>query len=220
VLYPLLILSEPEEVFKRVAVNSTWLAPLAYCTGGFFVITWLGGCWANLREGLRWWSLLGPAIGSIFFIGTASFASTAMLYASCLVFRCRQSNWPAYRMLFSLNIHCALVLMLGELINFLLVHTNLIQEFNFPFPNRFPLGLDLLILGVKEPNIYLAVLLHSTGVFILWYFVVLTRGLKHLTGSSLTRAAAMAAILWLAGVGAVIGIVYSAGGGTIFRVTM
>jgi hypothetical protein len=218
--FPLLILAEPKEVFDRVATRAPWFGPLISCTAGYFVITWLGGCWADIREGLRWWSLLGPAIGSILFVGTACLGSTAMLYISCLVFQRKQSNRLAYRKLFSLNAHCVLILVLGELINFLLVRANLMQAFNVPFPNRFPLGLDLLILGAKEPNIYLAVILHSTSVFIIWYFVVLARGLDYLSGSGPMRSAATAAILWIAGVGVVIGLIYSAGGGTMFRITM
>jgi hypothetical protein len=157
---------------------------------------------------------------SVLFVGAALLGATTVLYCAEALTLAGSPNRIGYRALFSLNAHCAIIVVLGEAINFLMVHTNILTEYDFPLANRFPLGLDLLILGVKEPNIYLTVLLHSTGAFILWYFVVLTRGLKHLTGSSLIRAAAMAAILWLAGVGAVIGIVYSAGGGTIFRVTM
>jgi hypothetical protein len=123
-------------------------------------------------------------------------------------------------MLFSLNTHCALILILGELINFLLVRTGALQDYSLPLPNRFPLGLDLLLLGAKEPNIYLTILLHSTSIFVLWYFAALAAGLKYTTGSGWARSAAIVTTIWLLGVGLVVGIVYSAGGGTMFRITM
>lgn len=219
-LFPFLIFAEPKEIFDRVAARAPWFAPFSYCTAGFFVLTWLGGCWNSIQEGLRWWSLLGPAIASTLFVGVASLGSTTVLYVAHLAFRGRKAVRPTYRKLFSLNIHCAFVLILGELFNFLLVRTELMQGHNFPLPNRFPLGLDLLILGAKEPNIYLTILLHSTSVFALWYLVVLARGLKPVIASSTARSTAIAATLWLVGVGIVIGIIYRAGGGTIFRVTM
>ena len=64
-LFPFLILAEPKKVFERLATRSRWLAPLITCTVGFFIITWLAGCWTNIRDGLRLWSLLGPAIASM-----------------------------------------------------------------------------------------------------------------------------------------------------------
>jgi hypothetical protein len=220
VLFPFLIIAEPKDIFERVAARAPWFAPLAYCMVGFFIITWLGGCWTNIRAGLQWWSLLGPAAASVFFVGAASIGSTAILYAACGAMREPELERPTYRKLFSLNNHCALVLILGELVNFLLVRAGPMQDYNLPFPNRFPLGLDLLILGVKEPNIYLAILLHSTSVFVLWYLVVLARGLKYLTGSVSARTTAIVITLWLTGMGIIVGIIHSAGGGTIFRVTM
>ena len=219
-LFPFLILAEPKEVFERVAVRSPWLAPLASCTVGFFIILWLGGCWTNIREGLRWWSLLGPAIASTLFVGVASLGTSMVLYSICRVAGGNGSDRPTYRALFSLNTHCAPILILGELINILLVHSGLLQDFNLVLPNRFPLGLDLLLLGAKEPNIYLTIFLHGTSVFVLWYLAVLARGLKYTTGLSSARSAAIAATVWLIGVGLVIGIVYGAGGGTVFRISM
>jgi len=219
-LYPFLIFAEPKEIFNRITFRAPLFGPPAYCTIGFFFITWLGGCWTNIRAGLQGWSLLGPAIASIFFVGVTSLGSTTILYAACGTFRGPEMDRPTYKKLFSLNTHCAFVLILGEVVNFLLVRTGLTQYHNLPFPNRFPLGLDLLLLGAKEPNIYIAVFLHSTSVFVLWYLVILARGLKYITGSSRVRSAAIAATLWLLGVGAVIGIVYSTGGGTMFLITM
>lgn len=219
-LFPFLILAEPQKVFERVATRAPWLAPLITCTAGFFIVIWLGGCWTNIREGLRLWPLLGPAIASILFVGMASVGSAAALCAACRAVRSRCSDGRTYRSLFSLNIHCAVILVLGELFNFLLVRAPMVQDWDLPLRNRFPLGLDLLLLGVKEPNIYLTILLHGTSIFILWYLVALAAGLKHITGLSSARSAAIAATVWLLGVGLVVGIVYSAGGGTVFRITM
>jgi hypothetical protein len=217
---PILILAEPKEVFPKIAAHSPWFPPFALCVVCFFVVAWLGGCWTSIREGLQWGALLGPAIASILFVALISVGSTAMLYVVFRAIRGHGSAWPSYKTLFSLNTHCALILILGELINVLLVRADLIHLYNPALPNRFPLGLDLLILGAKEPNIYLSVLLHGTSVFILWYLVVLAKGLSYVTGSSPARAAAIAATLWLVGIGFAIGIIYSAGGGTIFRITL
>lgn len=219
-LHSFLILAEPKNVFNRIAADSPWFAPLAYCTGGFFIITWLGGCWTDIRQGLQWWSLLGPAIASTLFIGMAGLGSTAAIYVIYRIIGGQQLAAPMYRSLFSLNIHCAVILVLGELFNFLLVRAPMVQDWDLPLRNRFPLGLDVLLLGVKEPNIYLTIFLHSTSVFVVWYLLVLAAGLKYTTGLSSARSAAIAATVWLLVVGLVVGIVYSAGGGTVFRITM
>ena len=220
VLFPFLIFAEPEKVFERVATRSPWLAPLMTCIVGFFVVTWLGGCWTNIREGLRWWSLLGPAIGSTLLVGMTSLGSTVALYSVAWIAGTKGSGRPTYRMLFSLNTHCAPILILGELINVLVVRSGVLQDLNLALPNRFPLGLDLLLLGAKEPNIYLTIFLHSTSIFVLWYLAVLASGLKHISGLGSARSAAIAAAVWLLCVGLVVGIIYNAGGGTVFRVTM
>ncbi len=219
-LFPLLILAEPKKVFSRIESLAAWFAPLAYCAFGFFVITWLGGCWENISDGLRWWSLLGPAIAAPLIIGATGFGSTAVLYLANRITSLQASNPSTYRSLLSLNLHCMIILILGEMINFLLVRTALLHDNNFPLANRFPLGLDLLLLGAKEPNMYLTIFLHGTSIFIIWYLIVLAKGLSYVTGSSLARSVAIASILWLVGVVFVVGVVYSAGEGTVFRVMM
>jgi TRAP-type C4-dicarboxylate transport system permease small subunit len=219
-MIPFLILAEPQEMFTTIKSRAPWIFSLACCATCFFVVVWLGGCWTNIREGLRWWSLLGPAIVSILFVGVASCGSTMVLYAAQRVVVRQRSNRSTYRTLFSLNTHCLLIVILGEAINFLLMHTEIIQDYDLPLPKRFPLGLDLLLLVAKDPNIYLAILLHGASIFILWYLVVLAKGLKYVSGSNMSRSVATVAALWLVAMALIIGMVHGAGGGTVFHISL
>jgi hypothetical protein len=216
----LVVLADPEEIFRDIRDRSRWITPLGYCALVFFLIIWLGGCWTDIREGLRWSSLLVPAVAAIVIVCVLGAASTLLLYVGHRVINGGRSGEPRYRTLFSLNMHCAIILVLGELVNFLLVHTGIPPPGNLPLANRFPLGLDLLLLGAKEPNIYMTILLHSTSAFTVWYLVILARGLRDVAHLSTAQAAAVALTLWLVGVGAILSVVYSAGGGTVFRVVV
>jgi len=217
---PLLVLADPIEVFRKVESSSPWIAPLIYCTLGFFVITWLGGCWETIADGLRWWSLVGPAVFAPLVVGITSLGSATVLYLVQRIACKSGSCGPRYRTTLSLNNHCAIILILGEVVNFLLVHADLVQDHALPLANRFPLGLDLLLLGVKEPNIYLSIVLHSTNIFVIWYFIVLTKGLKYITGAGSGHPATPVAVLWLSSVIIAVGAVYGAGGATVFRIVM
>jgi hypothetical protein len=143
-----------------------------------------------------------------------------VLYAAQWVVVREKSNRPTYRTLFSLNTHCLLIVILGEAINFLLMHTEIIQDYDLPLPKRFPLGLDLLLLVAKDPNIYLAILLHGASIFILWYLVVLAKGLKYVSGSNMSRSVATVTALWLVAMALIIGMVHGAGGGTVFHISL
>ena len=218
--FPLLILADPAEVFRRVESRRPWLAPLGYCTLGIFAITWLGGCWENLSDGLRWWSLLGPAVFSPLAVGIACLGSTLVLYFGQQIAIERNLTGSSYGSLFSLNAHGALILILGEAVNFLLVHSRLLQGVRVSLSNRFPLGLDLLLLGAKEPNIYLNIILHSVSVFSIWYLVVIARGIQYLSGVSSLRAALIVGGLWLTMVVFAMSVVHVLGGGTVIRITL
>jgi hypothetical protein len=218
--FPFLIFAEPADIFRRVEEGRPWLTPLSYCTLGMFAITWLGGCWENLSDGLRWWSLLGPAVFSPLAVGIACLGSTLVLYLGQQIVIERSFGGLTYRSLFSLNAHGALILVLGEVVNFLLVHSRLLQDFDVSLSNRFPLGMDLLLLGVKEPNIYLNIILHSISIFSIWYLVVIARGIHHLSGVSAVRVALIVGGLWLTTVVFALTAVSVLGGGTIIRIIL
>jgi hypothetical protein len=110
--------------------------------------------------------------------------------------------------------------LLGELVNFLLIRTNILGDYSMPLRGRFPVGLDILLLGVDEPNIYLSIILHSTSVFLIWYLIVLSLGIHIVTGASKAKAAAIATTLWCTLVLLALGLVYAAGGDTTIRIRL
>lgn len=217
---PLVVLAEPKEIFRDIEERAPWLAPFAYSAFAFFLITWLGGCWTDIKEGLRWSSLIGPAIASGLVVSAMSVGSTGLLILLLWIMGAHRQGESRFRMLFSLNLHCGIILVLGEVVNFLLMHSGFALSIDVPLPNRFPLGPDLLLLAAKERNIYVAILLHSASAFVVWYLVILARGLKGVAELSTVRAVAATCVLWLVGVATILGVVYHTGGGTVFRVAV
>jgi hypothetical protein len=214
------ILATPGEVFDKIKAKPQWRIATILCVGTLFVLIWLGGCWHNLSDALTWSYLLGPALISPLIIGIVSIGSTLFLYLINMVMGGRTGDAQRFKTLFSLNVHCAPIILLGEMINFLLVRADIFGESSFPLPNRFPVGLDLILLAVDEPNIYTVILLHSTSCFVVWYLVVLAKGIATIAGSSRWRSASIVVSLWLAVVVTALSLTYATGGGTTIRIRM
>lgn len=212
------ILADPTAVFREISSRPRWATATLSAISVFFLLSWLGGCWKGLSQGLHWSSLLGPALISplivcIVFVGTATF-----LYLAVLVARGRDGQPTDFRTLFSMTAHCGIVFLLGEVVNFLLVRTPLLGDNVSPLPGRFPVGLDLLLMGIDEPNLYVAIILHGTSIFLVWYLIVLSIGIREVAGLSKARARILAAAVWGAAIGLVLAVVYALGGDTAIRI--
>ena len=214
------VLAVPRAVFEILAKKPHWLMPTVFCAAVLFVILWLGGCWQDLTQGLRIQSLLGPALISPFIVIIVSLASTLFIYLMHVLIGGTERVPREFRMFFSVNVHCGAIFLLGEVVNFLLVQANLLGNYSMPVPNRFPTGLDMLLIGTEEPNPYTAIILHSTNVFVLWYLFVLAMGIRVITGSGKVRSTVIVASLWCVAVAIVLGMVHAAGGGTTVRIAL
>lgn len=214
------ILISPEKTFERIKHQPRWMLSAFLCTIALFVLLWLGGCWHNMSEAFTLSALLGPALISPLIVAIVSVGSSLFLYLVDIIAGGRRGGAPSFRKILSLNLHCAVIILLGEVVNLLLVRSNVLGDIEFPLSNRFPVGLDILLLALPNPGVYTAILLHSTSVFVLWYLVVLGRGLAVLTGSSILRSAVIAASFWCAAVLIALGLAYAAGGGTTIRIAM
>jgi hypothetical protein len=210
-------LSNPREAMGKICRESKWKAAALCGATALFVLIWLGGCWQDLRHGLEWTSLLGPALATPVVVGLVALGTTSVLYG-LVILSTHGSRWVAFKTLFSINIHCGAIFLLGEIVNFLLVRSNILGDYTTPLRERFPLGLDLFLLGNDNPNLYLAIVLHSTSVFLIWYLVVLSLGIHLATGMSRARAAFVSASLWVAIVLLALGAAYAAGGDITIRI--
>ncbi len=214
------IFAAPSETLEHIPVNVVWRSALLLNTVGFFILVWLGGCWRNFSQAFEWTNLFGPALISPLIVGLVSLGSTMLIYLLNLILGDSASRSTSFKTLYSVNIHCGAIFLLGELANFLLIRANILGDYSTPLRGRFPVGLDVLLLGVDEPNIYLSIILHSTSVFLIWYIVVLSLGIRVVTGTSKAKAAVIAVTLWCMLVLLALGMVYSAGGGTTVRVRL
>jgi len=214
------ILADPSEAFEQIKGKPRWFVPNLFCVITLFAVIWLGGCWRDIGDGFSPGRILGPALISLLIVGIVSVGSSLFLYLMILLVGGTIDAAPRFRSIFALNIHCAVILLLGEVFNLLLICSNVFGDLDLPLTNRFPVGLDLLFFLTGNPGIYLAVLFHCTSVFVLWYLVVLARGIRAFTGSSMLRSRVVAASLWSAAVLFVMCMVYAAGGGTTIRIVL
>jgi hypothetical protein len=214
------ILATPGEVLKRIQDKPKCCTPLALCASIFFLLAWLNGCWRNFSEAFTWANLLGPALISPLIVGIVSLGTTAFIYLLTLILGGPEARETTFKTLYSLNIHCGLIFLLGEVANFLLLRTSILDNDPTPLQGRFPVGLDILLLGVENPNLYLSIILHSTSVFLIWYLVVLSQGIRVVTGTSKAKAAAIVTMLWCTLVLMALGMIYAAGGSTTIRIRL
>jgi hypothetical protein len=214
------IFAVPSETFEDIRAKPVWRGALLINIIGLFVLVWLGGCWRSLPQGFEKVNLSGPALLSPLIVGLVSLGTTTFIYLLNLLLGDRESRSTSFKTLYSLNLHCGAIFLLGEVFNFLLVRTNILGDYPSPLRGRFPVGLDVLLLGVDDPNLYLSVILHSTSVFLVWYIVVLSLGIHVVTGTSKMRAAMIATMLWCTLVLLALGAAYAAGGGTTIRIRL
>jgi hypothetical protein len=214
------IFAVPSETFEGIRTKPIWRGALLINIAGFFILVWLGGCWRSLPQGFEKVNLSGPALISPLVVGIASLGTTTLIYLLNLILGERESRSTHFKALYSMNIHCGAIFLLGEVVNFLLLRTPLLGDQPTPLRGRFPVGLDILLLGADDPNLYLSIVLHSTSVFLIWYLVVLSLGLRVVAGTSKSKAAAIATALWCTLVVLALGTAYAAGGGTTVRIRL
>jgi hypothetical protein len=214
------VFAGPSETFGTLRLKPAWRAAVLLFIAGFFLLVWLGGCWSDLSQALQWTNLLGPALISPVVVGIVSLGTTTLIYLLNLILGDRETRSTSFKTLYSVNIHCGAIFLLGEVVNFLLIRTPVLGDHPTPLSGRFPVGLDVFLLGVDDPNLYLSIILHSTSVFLIWYLVVLAMGIRTVTGTSKMKSAIIAASLWCAIVGLALGAVYAAGGGTTIRIRL
>jgi len=214
------IFAIPSETLRRISDEPKLWTPLTMCIGVFFLLAWLNGCWQNFTEAFSWSNLLGPALISPLIVGIVSLGTTALIYLVSLILRDPEARSISFKTLYSVNIHCGMIFLLGEVVNFLLFRANVLGDHPTPLRERFPVGLDILLLGVDDPNLYLSIILHSTSVFLIWYLVVLSLGIRVVTGASKAKAAVIATTLWCMLVLLALGAAYAAGGSTTIRIRL
>jgi hypothetical protein len=214
------ILIAPSKQFIQLQERATWRLAFLCGSGCFFALVWLSGCWSNLSQAFEWTNLLGPALISPLIVGIVSLGTTALIYLLYLVLRDHEARSISFKTLYSVNIHCGVIFLLDEVVNFLLIRADILGDHSTPLRGRFPVGLDILLLGVEDPNIYLSIILHSTSVFLIWYLVVLALGIRAVTGTSKAKATIIVMTLWCAVVSLALGAAYAAGGGTTIRIRL
>ena len=116
--------------------------------------------------------------------------------------------------MFSLVSFCGIIFLIGEVLNFILMRFQIIKISSFILPNRFPIGLDLFLIG-RHPSLPLAIFLYSINPIVIWYFTTLSLGLHNVAGMSKNSARLTVLSIWAIGIGSVALIASVLGGTTV-----
>ncbi len=191
------VLSAPSEVFKRMESRPTWKLTFLVVVIGNVLLTWLNSCLRGSSFVIDFSVIVGSFISiSVILLALWSMLSLFLYFFSILL---NAQKRFTYRIVFSLVSHCGLIFLVGECVNFILLRLRLLKSTSLMLPNRFPVGLDLLLIG-KSPSLSLVVLLHSINPFTIWYFATMAFGISMLGEIDKRRAALVVVSAWAIGV--------------------
>jgi hypothetical protein len=205
----ILLLAMPREVFESLKSRSQWSSSFIVVVIGLILKNWINSCWIaqSLTFNITMLVVTTISITIIIFISW-SFISTFLYWAIYLI---KTNNIVTYNRIFSIVSYCGVIFLLGEILNFLLIHAQLIPDSLFVLPHRFPIGLDVLVME-RNPHPALAILLYSINPFTFWYLMTMSIGLSTVTGLSKTKARVLSFMIYLLIVGFVIGVLLITGG--------
>ena len=208
----LTILWAPREQFKRLASHPAWKFVFFTVVIGNVLLTWLKSCLRGSSFVIDLSVIAGSFISiSLIFFFLWSVISLYLYFFSILL---NAEKGLPYRVLFSLVSHCGLIFLVGECVNFILLRAGFLKSTSLMLPNRFPVGLDLLLIG-KSPSLSTAALFHTINPFTIWYFVILAMGLSSLGRISQRSAGLVAGSLWVIGVAIALSVISGIGGTSI-----
>ncbi len=207
-----MVLSAPGEVFVRLRSSPTWGVAFLFVVGGNSLLTWLKSCWRGSSFVIDLSVLAGALISvslSLFLLWSLL---ALFLYCSSILL----NSWRkfGFRTMFSLVSYCGIIYLVGEIVNFALARIEVIKNSSYILPNRFPIGLDLILIG-RHVSLPMAVFLHSINPFTIWYLVPLSIGLCTMTGMDGGKARVTVLSVWAFAVGAIAFLTHAIGGTSV-----
>ena len=102
----------------------------------------------------------------------------------------------------SLVSYCGYIFFIGEVLNLILLRFQMMKITSYILPDRFPIGLDLFLIG-RHASLPVAIFLYSINPIIIWYFAALSFGLHTVAGMSKNSARLTVLSIWAIGIGSV-----------------
>jgi hypothetical protein len=205
---PFIFLIAPQKIFINLKSKPQWVAPCIVVILGLIVKSMLSNSWGTKSLIYQAHSLYLYVIFAALLVFFLWSAISIFLYLS--LFLMSANKGITYWSLFSIVSYCGMIFLLIEICNFLLIHANIMNSMFYSLPQRFPIGLDLLILDTS-PHTALAILLHSINPFSIWYFTILSIGISIVTDLSKTKAGMLSFMLWFIAVGLAISVLLITG---------
>lgn len=205
---PFLFLVTPGKVFEKIKLRPQWVVPCIVVVCGLVVKTVVENRWEIHPFILQIQTFyLDIIIVSIMVIILWA-AISAFVFLSMVFMNLHPS--VAYKSIFSIVSYCGLIILLGEICNYLLINTTIVDRMLYTIPKRFPIGLDIFTLG-SNPHPALAIMLHAINPFSIWYFTLLSNGLSIVANLSKTKARMLSFIMWLIAVGLAVSVLLITG---------
>ena len=183
----------PIEMSRRLESKPTWKPAFFIVVIGSVLLTWLKSCLRGSSFVIDISVIFGSFVSISLILGLVWTAISLLLYYLSILFNAQKKL--TFRIIFSLVSHCGIIFLVGEWINFVLIQTGILKSTSLVIPNRFPMGLDILLLG-KSPNISLAVTFQSINLFTIWYFAVIGLGISIIGEIAKPKGVLLVTIVW------------------------
>jgi hypothetical protein len=206
---PFMFLVTPRKVYETMKLKPRWLVPFVVVVFGLVVKTFLSNSWGTQEYTFQVYLLSFYIFVSTFLVGVLWSAISTFLYLSMLLMNTHEH--VTYKHVFALVSYCGMIILLGEISNYLLVSSNILNSMLYVVPKRYPMGLDIFTLG-NNTHPALAIFLHSINPFSIWYFAVLSMGLSEVAGLCKTKARILSFIMWVIAVGLAMSMMMITGG--------
>lgn len=205
------VVVHPTTEFVRMKENDSWLGVYVYlCLGKIIVEMAHYFIEMKVIENLSFETLEpGKVETAVNFVkATGFFAAilipgsiilknliTAGIIYSLITFL---SNRVEFKKVFSVSIHCWLILLIGRYFNLLILHLKGIENLSYLRDLKVNLGLDILLGGSE--NIVLTIILENITVFSIWHFIVMILGITIVANISRKMTIAIMAFVWIMGI--------------------
>jgi Yip1 domain len=192
------ILTNPENIFSQIQSVPKWKGSFLVVVVGNSFLTWIKSCLRGSSIRVDAEVLIGSFIISGIVIAILWFAVALFLHSIASMFN--STKEIKFIAMLSLVSSCGIICLIGELLNFVLIRLDIIRNSMYLLPGRFPIGLDLFLIG-KHPELPLIIILYSINPITIWYLATLSSGLCSIAGIGKPKARLTSLLLWAFGIG-------------------
>lgn len=211
------IIFSSSKTFEELNNRPTWLVAFFTIGFGVILITFLISPFMmhaqaaslpsdmslqQFESGLKFvqrYQIIGIVLSPLFLIIKFIFTS-AILWLIIQLF-----SEVDFKRMFSVVVHCGVILFLGSIITFIILKLRGLQSIKSAADVQVSLGLDLFLRN-PDLNLPLKAFLSNINVFSVWWIILISLGISIIAKISRTKATLITTFFWLFGTAIQIGI--------------